>query len=93
MLPEDSWYDEECRAARNEKNITIAIHTQLAIGCIRNKKKYTEISGDEPKRIAGKAQVNPLINGLWEVFIIITSYLKKNIGTPLIFLYLRNIIY
>lgn len=63
----------------NEKNITIAIHTQLAIGCIRNKKKYTEISGDEPKRIAGKAQVNPLINGLWEVFIIITAYLKKNL--------------
>ena len=63
----------------NRSNLTIAIHTQLAIGCIRSKKKYIEISGNEPKRIAGKAQVNPLINGLWEVFIIIEAYLKKNL--------------
>ena len=63
----------------NKSNLTIAIHTQLAIGCIRNKKSYVEISGDEPKRIAGAAQVNPLINGLWEVYIILQAFFVKNL--------------
>ena len=59
--------------------ITSAIHTQLAIGCIRNDIPIAEISGDEPKRIGGTSQLNPLINGSWEVIIIINALLNRSL--------------
>tara|TARA_B100001063_G_C16761216_1_gene556046 strand:- start:10 stop:789 length:780 start_codon:yes stop_codon:yes gene_type:complete len=63
----------------NRKNLRISIHTQLAIGCARNSKKIVEIPGDEKKRIGGTAQVNPLINGLWEVYTILEAVIKRNL--------------
>ena len=59
-------------------NIRISIHTQLAIGCIRNKIPYAEIGADEPKRIGGVSQLNPLINGSWEVFTIAEAIFNWN---------------
>jgi len=59
-------------------NIRISIHTQLAIGCIRNKIPYAEIGADEPARIGGISQLNPLINGSWEVITIVEAVLNRN---------------
>lgn len=59
-------------------SIRISILTQLAIGCIRNNIPYAEIGADEPKRIGGVAQVNPLINGLWEVITIVEAIFNQN---------------
>ncbi len=58
--------------------INSAIHTQLAIGCIRNNIPYAEIGADEPKRIGGVSQLNPLINGSWEVFTIAEAIFNWN---------------
>ena len=58
-------------------NIRIAIHTQLAIGCIRNNIPYAEIGADEPKRIGGISQLNPLINGSWEVITIVEAFFNR----------------
>ena len=62
----------------SKENLRISIHTQLAIGCSRNSKKIIEIPGDEKKRIGGTAQVNPIINGLWEVFTILEALIRRN---------------
>ena len=59
-------------------NIRISIHTQLAIGCIRNNVPYAEIGADEPKRIGGVSQLNPIINGLWEIFTIADAIFNRN---------------
>ncbi len=56
----------------------ISVHTQLAIGCIRNKIPYTEIGGDEPARLGGVSQLNPLINGSWEVITILEAIFNRN---------------
>ena len=58
-------------------NIRISIHTQLAIGCIRNNIPYAEIGSDEPKRIGGVSQLNPLINGSWEVITIVEAIFNR----------------
>ena len=58
-------------------NIRISIHTQLAIGCIRNNIPYAEIGADEPARIGGVSQLNPLINGSWEVITIIEAIFNR----------------
>ncbi len=63
----------------NEKTMRVSVHTQLAIGCIRNNVKYCDIPGDEPKRLDGESVVIPLIHGLWELIIIFKSILKKNL--------------
>ena len=63
----------------SKENLRISIHTQLAIGCSRNSKKIIEIPGDEKKRIGGTAQVNPIINGLWEVFTILEALIRRNL--------------
>ena len=63
----------------NEKTMTIAVHTQLAIGCAKNNVKYCDIPGDEPKRLDGKSVVIPIVHGLWELYIIFEGFLRKKL--------------
>lgn len=63
----------------NKKTMRVSVHTQLAIGCIRNQIKYFDIPGDEPKRLEGETSVIPIIHGLWELQIIFEAILKKNL--------------
>lgn len=59
--------------------VRISVHTQLAIGCLRNNLPYADIPGDEPKRIAGETSVNPLINGMAEVITILEAFFNRSI--------------
>ena len=45
----------------------------------KNNLKYTEIPGDEPKRIAGKSSVNVLINGILELYTILKAYFVRDL--------------
>ena len=66
------------RLGINKKSARISVHTQLAIGCLRNNLPYTDIAGDEPKRIAGETSVNPLINGMSEVITISEAFINRS---------------
>ena len=60
----------------NEKTMTIAVHTQLAIGCANNV-KYCDIPGDEPKRLDGKVVI-PIVHDYGN-FISYLRVFKKNL--------------
>jgi len=59
--------------------VRISVHTQLAIGCLRNNIPYADIKGDEPKRVSGKSSVNPLINGMSEVITILEAFINRSV--------------
>ena len=58
--------------------ISVAIHTQLAIGVLKNNLRYADIPGDEPKRVTGKSATSAFWNGLQELFTILSAFLIKN---------------
>ena len=58
--------------------INVAIHTQLAIGVLKNNLRYADIPGDEPKRVTGKSATSAFWNGLQELFTILSAFLIKN---------------
>lgn len=58
--------------------INVAIHTQLAIGVLKNNLNYADIPGDEPKRETGKSATSAIWNGLQELFTIISAFLIKS---------------
>tara|TARA_B110000971_G_C19900488_1_gene449701 strand:+ start:108 stop:335 length:228 start_codon:yes stop_codon:yes gene_type:complete len=60
-----------------KKNLTDAY--RLGIKHSRNNIPYAELSGDEPKRIGGTSQLNPLINGSWEVFTIVEAIFRRSL--------------
>jgi len=51
------------------------LEPQLCIECAKRKSKVAEISGDEPKRIGGKAKMYPLRNGWWALKLIVRELL------------------
>jgi len=63
----------------NSETARISVHTQLAIGCLRNNIPYADIPGDEPERIGGKSSVNPLINGMSEVKTISRAFFNRSL--------------
>ena len=62
----------------NDK-ILITFGTQLAITCAKNNLKYSEIPGDEPKRIGGKSSMSVIINGTIELYTILKAYFVKDL--------------
>ena len=62
-----------------ENKMLVSFGTQLSIVCAKNKLNITEISGDEPKRIAGKSSTNTIINGIIELFTILQAFLKEDL--------------
>ena len=67
------------RIGINNDSARISVHTQLAIGCLRNNLPYADISGDEPARVAGESSVNPLINGMVELMTILEAFFNRSI--------------
>jgi glycosyltransferase involved in cell wall biosynthesis len=51
--------------------------TCLLARATREHLKIIEISGDEPKRIGGQRKMRPLVNGLNELYVIISEAFKK----------------
>jgi len=62
-----------------DNDLTISFGTQLAITCAKNNLKYTEIPGDEPKRIGGQSSMNTVINGTIELYTILKSFIFRNL--------------
>lgn len=62
-----------------DNDLTISFGTQLAITCAKNNLKYTEIPGDEPKRIGGQSSMNAVINGTIELYTILKSFIFRNL--------------
>jgi len=67
------------RLGINNETARVSVHTQLAIGCLRNNIPYIDIPGDEPKRVAGHSSVNVLINGMSEVITILEAFFNRSI--------------
>lgn len=67
------------RLGINNETARVSVHTQLAIGCLRNNIPYIDIPGDEPKRVAGHSSVNVLINGMSEVITISEAFFNRSI--------------
>ena len=63
----------------SDNKMHVTFGTQLAITCAKNNLKYTEIPGDEPKRIAGKSSMNVLINGILELYTILKAYFVRDL--------------
>jgi glycosyltransferase involved in cell wall biosynthesis len=63
----------------NNETARISVHTQLAIGCLRNNIPYADIPGDEPERVGGKSSINPFINGMSEVKTITKAFFNRSL--------------
>ena len=59
-------------------NCNITINTQISIRCLKNKFPYKDIPGDEPKREFGKSSTSVIINGLMELYTILSAFIIKN---------------
>lgn len=62
-----------------DNKMTISFGTQLTITCAKNNLNYTEIPGDEPKRIGGKSSMSVIINGTIELYTILKAYFVKDL--------------
>lgn len=63
----------------SDKKTMISFGTQISISCLKNNLKYSEIPGDEPKRIAGKSSTSAIINGVIELFTILQAFFLKDL--------------
>lgn len=63
----------------NEKSSKVSFSTQIAIGCCKNKLKYTDIGADEPKRIGGKSSMSVILNGSLELYTILQAFFRKDL--------------
>jgi len=57
--------------------VKLSIDTQLCIRCAKRKLKVAEISGDEPRRIAGNSSRSIIRNGLIELSTILGEFFIK----------------
>ena len=62
----------------SKSKILVSFGTQISIACAKNNLKYTEIPGDEPKRLGGKSSTSMIINGCIELFTILKAFIFKN---------------
>ena len=63
---------------QSKNKLLVSFGTQISIACAKNKLKYCEIPGDEPKRLGGKSSTHVIINGLIELYTILRAFVLKN---------------
>jgi GT2 family glycosyltransferase len=59
-------------------NCNITINTQISIRCLKKKFPYKDIPGDEPKREFGASSRSVIINGLMELYTILSAFIIKD---------------
>ena len=62
---------------KNNK-LLVSFGTQISIACAKNNLKYSEIPGDEPKRLGGKSSTSIFVNGCIELYTILKAFIFKN---------------